>query len=104
MIDPYILGWIGSFAMAPRANGDWFLKLSLVARGLAPVRTRPSRHKIRFSTIGPKPLTRAHRPPIDAETMQDVPEQKWVERLCAADWHQVAAENADALEIARLGS
>ncbi|HUD89755.1 MAG TPA: hypothetical protein VMR17_25135 [Xanthobacteraceae bacterium] len=59
--------------MAPGAEAEGFLTLSLVSWGIAPVQVTSPRQRFRFSIIETGSGNQVHRRYIDAATMQKFP-------------------------------
>src|SRR5258708_24724426 len=95
-----MLGSVGSFAMAPRANWKGFLKLSLVSCSIGLVQATSSTERIRFNIINRETGNRVRYRQIDAETGEDVPEEDRVKGYKVADGSYVLLEPEELDEVA----
>lgn len=100
MVDSYMLGRVGSFAMAPRASWKGFLKLSLVSCSIALVEATSTRQRIRFNIINRATGNRVRYRQIDAETGEDVPEEDRVKGYKVANGSYVLLEPEELDEVA----
>jgi hypothetical protein len=83
--DPYMLGTVWSFAMAPRANLKGYLKLSLVSCSTGLVQATSTRERIRLNIINRDTGNRLRYRQIDAETGEKVPKEGQVKGYKVAD-------------------
>src|SRR5580700_6149060 len=95
-----MLGSVGSFTMAPRANWKGFLKLSLVSCSVGLVQATSSGERIRFNLINRETRNRVRYRQIDAETGEDVPEEDRVKGYKAANGSYVLLEPEELDEVA----
>jgi DNA end-binding protein Ku len=91
-----MLGSVGNFAMAPRAN--W--KLSLVSCSVGLVQAIPSSERVRFNIINRETGNRIRYRQIDAQTREDVPEEDRAKGFKAADCSYVLLEPEELDEVA----
>jgi DNA end-binding protein Ku len=95
-----MMGSVGSFAMAPRANWQGFPKLSLVSCSIALVQATSSGERTCFNIINRGTGNCIRYRQIDAETGEDVPEAGRVKGYKAADGSRVLLEPGEQDEVA----
>jgi DNA end-binding protein Ku len=95
-----MMGSVGSFAMAPRANWQGFPKLSLVSCSVALVQATSSTERTRFNIIKRGAGNRIGYRQIDAETGEDVPEAGRIKGCKVADSSGVLLEPGELDEVA----
>jgi DNA end-binding protein Ku len=86
--------------MAPRANWEGFLKLSLVSCSVAMVQATSAKERIRFHIINRDTGNRIRFKQVDAETGEEVPKEDRVESYKAADGSHVPLEPEELDEVA----
>jgi DNA end-binding protein Ku len=95
-----MMGSVGGFAMAPRANWQGFPKLSLVSCSIALVQATSSGERTRFNIINRGTGNCIRYWQIDAETGEDVPEAGRVKGYRAVDGSRVLLEPGELDEVA----
>ena len=64
--------------MAPRANWNGYLKLSLVSCAVALFPATTTRDRVRFNVIDRETGNRVRYQVVDADTGEEVPQEEWV--------------------------